>query len=126
MDWVDPNSSDLVEKMEKDMSSLSARFATRMCKRVASAQGKTTPGSEVSGGKSPKRSFQDKEAHRSPTIVTVDSLKRAPDALPTLEGASQDVLKEPCASMENGVQTEGPLNVDGVVGEAPSEIAIRP
>ena len=54
----------------------------------------------------------------------MDSSVRASDALPDLEGASQDASKEACASLEDGVPAEGPPNADGVVGEALSEIAI--
>ena len=42
-----------------------------------------------------------------------------------LEGASQEASREACASLEDGVPVEGPPNADGVVGEAPSEIAIE-
>ena len=38
------------------MSSLAVGFAPRIRKRAASAQGETTPGSEVSSGKRPNRS----------------------------------------------------------------------
>ena len=41
-----------------------------------------------------------------------------------LEGSSQDVSKEAYASLEDGVPAGGPPNVDGVVGEAPSEIVV--
>ena len=56
MDRVDPIASDPTEEREDDMSSLVAGFSARMRKRAASAQGKTTPGFEVPGRKSPKRS----------------------------------------------------------------------
>ena len=56
----------------------------------------------------------------------MDSPKRAFDALPALEGASYDASKEACASLEDGVSVRGPSNVDGVVGEAPSKIAVGP
>ena len=62
MDWADLNTSDLVEKMKDDMSNLATGFAARMHKRAASAQGETTPGSEVSGEKRPKRFGPDEEA----------------------------------------------------------------
>ena len=70
------------------MSSLAVGFAAQMCKQAASAQRDTTLDSEVSGGKCPKRSRPDEEAHKSPTIITVDSLEGASSALPALEGAS--------------------------------------
>ena len=41
-----------------------------------------------------------------------------------LEGATQEAPKEACASLENGVPAEGPLNADRVVGEPPLEIAV--
>ena len=46
-----------------------------MGKRAASAQGKTTPGSEVSGGKHLKWSDKDKEAQRSPAVIARDFLE---------------------------------------------------
>ena len=110
VDWVDLNSSEPAEEREGDMSSLAAGFVAWMRKRAVSAQGETTPDSEVSSGKRPKRSGQDKEAQKSLVVITVDSLKRAPDALLALEGASQD------ASLEDRVPAEGPPNVDEVVG----------
>ena len=39
-----------------------------------SAQGETTPKSEVPGGKRPKRLGLDEEVQKSPDIVTLDSL----------------------------------------------------
>ena len=53
MDWVDPNASNPAKEMEDNMSSLATRFSALMRKRVASAQGETTPGFEVSGVKRP-------------------------------------------------------------------------
>ena len=54
------------------------------------------------------------------------SLERAFDALPALEGASQDASREACASLEDGVPAEGPPNADGVMGESLSEIVVGP
>ena len=65
MDWVDPNTSGLAKEMEDYMSSLSTEVVVRMRKRVASAQGETTPTSKVSNKKRPKRSGPDEEAQRS-------------------------------------------------------------
>ena len=55
----------------------------------------------------------------------MDFLEQASNALPTLEGASQDASKEACALLEDGVPTGGPPNADGVMMEAPSKIAVR-
>ena len=55
------------------------------------------PGFEVSGGKRLKRSDPDEEAQKSLEVITVDSPKRASDAYPTLEGASQDASRDACA-----------------------------
>ena len=63
-------------------------FAARMRKRATSAQEEVIPGFEVSGKKRPKLSDPDEEAQKSLAVITVDSPERAPDALPTLEGAS--------------------------------------
>ena len=54
MDWVDPNTSNLTKEREDNMSSLAAGFAARICKRVVSAKGETTPAFEVFGGKRPE------------------------------------------------------------------------
>ena len=51
-------------------------------------------------------------------MITVDSPKRAPSALSTLEGAAQGVLGEACASLENEIPAGGPPY--NVVGKAPS------
>ena len=72
---MDPNASDSAKERENDMSSLTVGFSVRIRRRAASAQGETTPGFEVSGGKCPKRSGLDEEAWKSPTIIVVDSLE---------------------------------------------------
>ena len=97
-----------------------------MRKRVASAQGETTLGFEVSGGKWPKHSSPDEEAQKSSLVITVDSPEQASNTLPALEGSSQDAFREACASLEDRVLTEESPNADGVVGEAPSEIIFGP
>ena len=51
-------------------------------------------------------------------MITVDSPKGAPSALPTLEGAAQGVFEEACASLEDGISAGGPLSVDNIVDEA--------
>ena len=73
VDWVDPNVSHPAEEKEDDMSSLAIEFSARMRKRATSAQGETTPGFEVSGGKCPKQSGPDEEAQKSMAIITMDS-----------------------------------------------------
>ena len=89
-----------------------------MRKRAVSSQRETTSGSERPGGKSPKRSGPDEEAQKSPAMITVNSPEKAPDALPTLEGATQDAFKEACASLENEAPVERPPNIDKDVREA--------
>ena len=56
----------------------------------------------------------------------MDSLEQASDALLPLEGASHDASREACALLEDGIPVGGPPNANGVVGEAPSEIAVGP
>ena len=73
VDWVDPISSEPAEERDDDMSSLANGFSTTMCKRVASTQGETTPGFEVSGGKCLKRPGLDEEDQKSLIVITVDS-----------------------------------------------------
>ena len=118
MDWVDPISSELVEEREGDMSSLAYGFSAHMCKRVASPQRETTPCSEASEGKSPKRSGLDEEAHKGLKIIVVDSLERAFNTLPEFEGVAQDASKEACASLEDGAPARGPPKADQAVSEA--------
>ena len=73
VDWLDPTASGPTEEREEDMSSLAVGFAARMRKRATSAQGETTLGFEVSSEKRPKWYGLDEEAHKSPTLITVDS-----------------------------------------------------
>ena len=55
---------------------------------MTSAQGLTTLGAEVPGGKCPKLVGPDEEALKSPMVINLDSQDRASDAQPALEGAS--------------------------------------
>ena len=113
-------SRELVEKSENDMSSLAVGFAARMRKRATSAQGETTPGFEVPGGKRPKWSSLNEEIQKSLIVITSDSLERASSAFSTLEGATKDASREACASLEDGNLVGGPPSADKVVGQAPS------
>ena len=115
VDLVDPNASDPDKEREDDMSSLAAGFAERMRKQAISGQEETTSGFEVSGGKRLKRSGPNEEAQKSRGVITMDSQNEPPDALPALEGASQDASREACASLEDGVPAKGPPNAHGVV-----------
>ena len=111
--------SEPAEESEHDMSSLTAGFAMWMHKRAASAQGETTPCSEVLGGKRPKRSGLNEEVQKSPVVITSNSPKRASDALLALEGATKDASKDACASLEDGTLARRPQSIDKVVGEGP-------
>ena len=91
-----------------------------MHKRATSAQGETTPDSEVPGGKRSKWYSLDEEVQKSSTIVALESPERASDALLALGGTAQDASKEACASLEDGIPVGGPPSTDKVVGEAPS------
>ena len=109
------------------MSSLAIGFFAWMLKRATSAQGETTLGSEVPGGKCPKQLGLNEEVQKSSTAITLDSPEQASDALSTLEGVAQDASKEACVSSEDGTLAEGPPNTDKVVGKAPSiETTIGP
>ena len=112
MDYVDPNSSDPAKEREDDMSSLVVGFVVRMPKRAASTQGETILDFEVSGKKCSKWSGPDEGAWKIPTIIFVNSLERSFDALPALEGASQDDSREACASSEDEVPFGGLPNID--------------
>ena len=107
MDWLDPPAGNPYEERDEDMSSLIARFVARMRKRAASAQGETVPCFEVYGGKRPKWFGLDEEAQKSLTVITMDSLEQASNALPSLDCASQDESGEACASLQNGSQSGG-------------------
>ena len=50
----------------------------------------------------------------------MDSPKRAPDAMLSLKGATQEAFKEACASLENRALAGGPPNADQAVSEAPA------
>ena len=53
-------------------------------------------------------------------VITSDSLERASNALPIVEGViAQDASREACASLEDGTLAGRPPNTDKVVGEAP-------
>ena len=55
----------------------------------------------------------------------MDSLERAPDALPTLDDVSQDASGDACASsLEYGVPSKGSPTTIGVNGEALSDIVV--
>ena len=95
-----------------------------MRKQAVSFRGETTPSSEVSGGKRPKRSSLDEEAKKSPTVITVDSPERASDVLLTLEGVAQHASREACASLEDGVPAEGALSPNRVVRGTLSGVAV--
>ena len=57
----------------------------------------------------------------------MDSPERASDALPALEGATQDASRETCASLEDGASVGRPSNANQVVSEAPStKIVVGP
>ena len=73
VDLVDPISSEPAEERDDDISSLVTGFTAPMRKRVASAQGETTPDFEVSSGKRQKWPGLDEEDQKSPLVITVDS-----------------------------------------------------
>ena len=81
-----------------------------MRKRATSAQGETTPGSEGPCEKCLKQSGLNEEVQKIPTIVTLDSPKRASDTFLDLDGAAQDASREACASLEDGIPACGAPN----------------
>ena len=62
-----------VEESEDNMSSLVARFFGRMLKHAASAQGETTPDSEILGKKRQKLLDLNKEVQKSSLVIIPDS-----------------------------------------------------
>ena len=99
---------------DEEMSSLVARFTARMRKRVAGSKGETTPRFD---GKRSKRSSPDEEAQKEWTIISVDSLDRASNDQPVLEGAPNEVD----APLEEGLLGGVPSNVDEIGDEAPHQ-----
>ena len=75
VEWVDSIASDPAKEREDDMSSLAVGFAAEKCKRAASAQGETIPGSKVYGRKCSRRSGPHEEAQKSSTVINMDSLE---------------------------------------------------
>ena len=61
--------SESTEERETEMSGLITRFAMRMRKRVANAQGETFFGLEVQDEKCFKRSGLDKEIQADPIVI---------------------------------------------------------
>ena len=53
----------------------------------------------------------------------MDSPEQASNALPALEGAAQEGLREASASLEDGVPDKGPPDAIRALEEAPLEIA---
>ena len=86
MDWMDSIVSDLAEEREAEMSNLAVGFAVRLLKRAISIQGKAIPGFEVPNDKHFKQSSPVEEVQISPVVISMDSLERAPGALPAFKG----------------------------------------
>ena len=93
------------------MSSLAARFATRMRKCASGSKGETTPSSD---GKRMKRSSPDEGAQKDWEIILVDSLDRASNDQLVLEGTPNEVG----ALREEGIPDKGPSNVNEIGEEA--------
>ena len=102
------------------MSSLVVGFTKRMHKRAASAQRETTPNSAVPDEKREKRSGPNEEVQKCTTMVTLDSPKKASNALSDLNDTAQDASKEAVALLEDGILVEGPHSAGNIVGKAPS------
>ena len=86
----------------------------------------TIPDCEVPGGKSPKLTNPDEEAHKSSTVLNVDSLDRASEAQLTLEVAPQDAPKEACPPSDDGILAGGSPGVERVVAEGPLKVVVAP
>ena len=69
------------------MSGLVFSFSTRMSKIATSAQRETAPDADASDKNGPKVTNPNEEAHKSPTVIIVDSPDPASDAQPDLKGA---------------------------------------
>ena len=123
---MNPGVSELTEEDEVEMFGLVSRFSARMRKRAASAQGETAPSFEVHGGKRPKLFGSDEEVEKSLTVINVDSPNRAFGALLALEDSPLGPSKEARVLPEGRIPTEGSPGAEGVVVEAPLEVAPAP
>ena len=101
------------------MSSLAAGFATRMRKQAEGSEGETTL---KSYGKWSKQSSLGEKAQKDWAIILVDSLNRASNDQPVLEGAPN----EAGAPLEMGILAEGPSNVNEIRDKASSGVAAAP
>ena len=118
VDWTDPIINESTEEMEAEMSSLAVGFAARMLKQAASAQGETTLGSDGLDEKRFKQSSSVEEVQISPTVIYVDSPKRAPGALSDLEGDARGASFKVCVSLEDRALVGEPSLDDKVTNEA--------
>ena len=114
---MDPIANEPAEEREDDMSSITARFATRMCKWAASTQRETIPESEVPGGKCPQRSGLNDEVQRSPIVVTLDSPEQASDA-PACFGGFRPGCFQGGLCITGGWGSSRRTTLDQVVSEA--------
>ena len=80
---------------EGEMSNLAVGFASWMRKQATSAQGEANPSFEIPGGKHHKQSGSSREVQEIQAVVTLDSLERALEAIPALEGTAREVPRNP-------------------------------
>ena len=104
---------------EEEMSSLAISFVVRMRKRAAGLEGETTP---ISSGKRWRWSSPDEEDQKDQAIISVDFPDHAPNDQSALEG----VPNEAGASLEEGIPTRGPPNVNEIGEKAPSGVIATP
>ena len=98
VDWTGVIANEPIE--EEEMSNLAVRFATLMRKRASGLEGETTPSYD---GKRMKWSSLEEEARKDWTVISVDSLDRASNDKPVLNGT----LNEAGAPLEEGIPILG-------------------
>ena len=79
VDWTDQTVCESAKERETEMSSLASRFVMRKHKRAANIQEEVAPSFEGPDDKRSRQSDLEKDNHKSPKVIVVDSPKRAPD-----------------------------------------------
>ena len=115
MDLVDLGSTKSAE--EGEMSNIAVGFAAQMSKRATSAQREANLEFEVLSEKCRKQFGSGREVQESRVVVTLDSLERASEAIPALEGATQEAYREASKVLEDGVPAKGPPTLIGTSPE---------
>ena len=101
LDRTNPAVSQSAEEIEAKMSGLFVRFATRMHKRAANTQERTTPDLEVPGDKRLRPSRFEEEVQADPVMITMDSPEQVLEAPSTVQDASSAELEDEIPARES-------------------------